>query len=322
MALQRTPPNVFSSSPDLSGTMELESDYVNKTQRKRKQPDSDTDLEFLNEKFGQQLILWNQKLETCIQESIAKAIGPAMASHGTKITTALTELNASMIKLNEDNANINKTLKETNNQLNVMEKSISFVSERQDVFESRLVKIENDFSQLANLPIQVNTLENKIASLEQQARQCNMEISNMPERNSENLLGILDRMCREIGCQINKTDVVAIHRVPHADQKNPHPKNVIVKFTTRIIRDHFIAAYRSKKGLLSTTLGITGSEHKIYCNEHLTLANKLLFRKCREAATKYQYKYVWIKHGTILTRQSDTSSVIAVRSLQDISKIK
>ncbi|KAL4714920.1 hypothetical protein ACJJTC_016661 [Scirpophaga incertulas] len=45
-------------------------------------------------------------------------------------------------------------------------------------------------------------------------------------------------------------------------------------------------------------------------------------QRCREAAKKMEYKYIWVKHGTILARKTDTSPVLAIRYSYDINKIK
>ncbi|XP_026746084.1 uncharacterized protein LOC113507427 [Trichoplusia ni] len=157
-------------------------------------------------------------------------------------------------------------------------------------------------------------LEAKIDLLEQQARQCNVEISNIPERRNENLIDLLECLGKQIGYSIRKEDVVSIHRVPHAAQNNK-PKNIVAKFTTRIQRDNTGCKEHQQ-------LGISGTSHKVFVNEHLTLRNKQLFRKAREAASSEGYKFVWTKHSTILVRETENSAVLAIRTIEDIGKIK
>lgn len=316
MALQRTPPNKFSSDTCIPTSVDNENVAAVNT-RKRKQPDND-DLAFLEEKFNNQLLIW----DTRITDSIATAVKAAISSEMTKISSVLSEINKSMVKLNTDNININKSIQETNSRLGELEKAIIFSSERQDLFDGRLNAIEDKLSSYTAMESQINSLEQKISSLEQNARQCNLEICNMPERRGENLVNIIECLGGVITCPIRASDIVAAHRVPHADPKNKRPKNVVVKLTNRMLRDNVISAYRSTKGLDSTKLSISGPPTTVYVNEHLTINNKILFRQCREAAKKQAYKYVWVKHGTILARKSDTSPVIAIRSMVDIAKIK
>lgn len=319
MALQRTPPK-FSSNPDISASTENDN-YVNL--RKRKQPDSYTDdstfsAAIIDQMIQQRMTLWDEKITSCI----SAAVSSAMTCELSKITESLSSINASLQHLKDDNTAINRSLSETNLRLAEMEKSLTYESQRQDTFDDRLKVIEDTRKSCVESTNQVHILESKIAAIEQHARQNNVEISNLPERRGENLIKIIECLGNEIKYPISAADIVSVHRVPHADQKNPRPKNVIVTFTTRIHRDNVIAAHRATKGLDSTKLSINGSPHTIYINEHLTLANKMLFRQTREAARKQEYKYVWIKHGCILVRKSDTSPVLAIRSLQDVDRIK
>ncbi|KAJ8706827.1 hypothetical protein PYW07_012905 [Mythimna separata] len=164
-------------------------------------------------------------------------------------------------------------------------------------------------------------LESKIEALEQQARQCNLEICNIPDKRGENLLQLLGSIGEAINFSIPQKDVISIHRVPHAHQQTNRPKNIVVKFSTRILRDNVLSAYRLAKSLKTEQVGIPGSSTNIYINEHLTLRNKILFRKCKEAAKLHQFNYVWIKNCTILVRKKDGDAAFAVRSEADIARI-
>lgn len=320
MALRRTPPSKFSSNPDVS--FPTDTDTVQINARKRKQPDLDDTIALFEKKFDQHLLMWNEKISQSIASSITAAVNTALAGEMSKISETLADINVNIRKLNADNVGITKTLSETNSRLMEMEKSLNFSAERQDLLENKVKVLEESIPPANAMSIQIQALENKVADLEQQARQCNIEICNLPERRNENLMNILESIGKEINHPIRNTDVASVHRVPHADQKNPRPKNIIVKLTSRLSRDNVISAYRATKGLDSTKLSITGSPHRIFLNEHLTLKNKHLFRQCREAAKKHEYRYVWVKHGTILARKSDTTPVVAIRLPQDVSKIK
>lgn len=98
-------------------------------------------------------------------------------------------------------------------------------------------------------------------------------------------------MCTYINNKISTNDIVAIHRVPHAQKDINRPKNIIIKLTSRWLRDNILSAFRHKGKVTSNNLDIHGTPHKLYMNEHLTINNKKLFRECREAAKKHNFKY-------------------------------
>lgn len=168
----------------------------------------------------------------------------------------------------------------------------------------------------------VSGLITKIDILEQQARQCNVEICNVPERRNENLPAIVEAIGNTLKSPILLSNIVAVHRVPHAHQQSTRPKNIILKFTTRLQRDNLLSAFRKVNSLSSDHIGIAGTSTPIYINEHLTLGRKQLFRKAREVAKSRNYKYVWVRNGTILVRERDGEAAFAIRGENDINKIK
>jgi chromosome segregation ATPase len=207
-------------------------------------------MDILQEKFNKQLLLWDAK----ITESITTAVNAVLSTEMAKFSTMLHEINNNIVKLNSDNAHINKTLSENTKKLDEIEKSINFMSERQDTFDYRMKIVEERISCLDDLGGKISSLEYKISIMDQQARQCNIEVSNMPERRNENLVSIVELLGDVLKCPIRSADIIAVHRVPHADQRNSRPKNIIVKFSSRIQRDNILAAYRANKGLDSSKL--------------------------------------------------------------------
>ncbi|VVC96928.1 unnamed protein product [Leptidea sinapis] len=253
-------------------------------------------------------------MDRIIIERITQSIQSVLTSELSQITNSLAEINTAITGLRSDYTTLQNSMKDVKDRILEMDKSLTFSDARQDSFDTRLKSLESHTSNINSFPDQLSVLENKLAAFEQQARECNIEISNVPERRGKNLMSIMTALGLAVNFQIQPTNIISLHRVPHAVSKDNRPKNIVAKFTSRILRDNMIAACRAKKGITSEHLSITGSSHKIFVNEHLTLNNKQLFRECRERAKLHQFKYVWIKHGTILARKSDTSPVVAVRT--------
>lgn len=205
-----------------------------------------------------------------------------------------------------------------------VKKSVQFMSEKFDEFnkkldnlDSRVLKIEGGQQQFDLKMVQ---LEDKIEIMEMQARQTNVEIGNVPEKKGENLVALLLNIGAIIKFPVNAHDILAVHRIPHADPKNAYPKNIIVKFSSRILRDNFLAANRAAKGLTTDQLEMGGTKRRIFINEHLTLKKKMLFREARIAAQKHRFKYVWPKNGNIFVRHSEGAPAFILHSVDDITK--
>lgn len=235
----------------------------------------------------------------------------------------LNKIVAEVSELKQQNLNIQKSYVE-------IEKSIQFFNLNYEEMKSRLESLEvahkenvkrlNDMSNSVNAQA-VAKLEAKIEGMEQQARSCNIEICNLPEKRNENLFAIMDSISSTIGLPVSHNDITSIHRVPHAQQNDRKPKNIIVKFRTRVMRDNILSACRQKKGLTSDQLGVSGATVNVYFNEHLTLTNKALFREAKKIANEVGYKYVWVRNGTVLVRERDGLSSIAIRHGEDLKKI-
>ncbi|CAH2101182.1 unnamed protein product [Euphydryas editha] len=184
-----------------------------------------------------------------------------------------------------------------------MERALDAIDSRQDSLDSELKKIKNQVSDTSNLPSYVQQLEKKIAAMEQQSRDCNVEIVNIPERRNENLVDLVMKLGSINKHELSKNDIIAIHRVPHAGQQDTRPKNVIVKFSTRVTRDNFLISSRAVKELNTELLGIPGTSHKVY--------SQPMWVQVRLGQTWY-----------LLARKSETSPVVAIRSENDFKKIK
>lgn len=319
MSVKRTPPK-HSSNPDLpSASGSAEDEYKSIVTRKRKQPDCDFTSAFSTLQLELQKTLkefrqdFDNKLEK-INENIS-VIKNDLETYTLEIKK---EINA----LRNENIIIKKNMTETSQDVSDLKSSLQFHSDQQEDLKKRVDQLTARTQNSSLSADSVKSLELKINVLEQQARQCNLELSNVPEKRGENLLNIVETIGNVIGCNISQNDIVSAHRVPHVHQQAKNPKNIIVKLTTRTLRDNVLSATRLNKGVTTNQLGISGAEQKIYINEHLTLKNKQLFRRSRELAKKHNYRYVWVKHSTILARETDNSPVLAIRNENDLDKIK
>ncbi|CAH2097005.1 unnamed protein product [Euphydryas editha] len=311
--MQRSPPPTssqqlkFSSNPDLPECPRSnENSFVNLRKRKQNYGDNqDAMIEIVEKKIDEKLNSWKSELDKFIAITIKDSMQTIIEQEMEKISLSF-----------------NNIFKHVNERLDTIEQSLSFATDRQDPFDARLTEAEIKLKDNTGVSSQIGELQYKIDAMEQQARLYNVEIANLPERRDENLIAILEKIGSVIKHPIETSSIVSIHRVPHFDMKNSRPKNIIVRFTTKILRNNFITAARLAKGLKSDQLSISGTVQNIFINEHLTVKNKQLFRMCREAAAKHKYKYVWIKNGTILVRQTDSSAIFAVQNEHDVRKIK
>ncbi|XP_047998156.1 uncharacterized protein LOC125235601 [Leguminivora glycinivorella] len=304
--------NLHASNQDLTSSQE---NVSNITQRhKRKQPDCE-------------LLAAITAMQTTLQD-LRVDLGNKIDSVTTNILTVKNDLESYQAAMKKDfdhlrgeQTQVKKDLEDLTTEVRDLKRSNQFISDQHDQINKSVTEWSRKTTNCAQHENSITSLELKIDGLEQQARQCNIEIQNVPEKKGENLINLVINLGEKIGCTIHRNDIVGVHRVRPATI-NSKPKHIVVKFGSRVLRDNVLTASRANRGLTSADLGISGTQHKLYINEHLTLRRKQLFRAAREAAKQANYKHKWVSNGTILVRASDTSHTIAIHTEKDIEKIQ
>ena len=307
----------ISKAPESSGGQNVS------VRSKRKQPESEFTqaLNLLSLDFKKTLTEWRKELDARISTICDNVLN--IKSEVAAITVVTSEIKNEISTIRSEQSRLTNQVTELDgkydclsNDLAAVQSTVQFLSDEQTELKTR---IEGKTDDTKNL---IYDLMLKIDYLDQNARQCNFELCNVPERRHENLLSIIDKIGSKINFNIGSRDIISIHRVPHAHQNNTKPKNIVVKLASRIMRDNFLSAFRLCKGVTSDQLNIPGTSFRIYAHEHITLKRKQLFRECKNIATLHNYKFVWVKHGTILVREKEQSKSFAIRSHQDLNKIK
>lgn len=325
----RSPNKLHQSNPDLSDIHKDGTPNITLRKRKRSENDFSFVMEKLEQSFSSKISSMITELRTELTGNITKLndnINNTLKNELSNLTTATSEIKKEINEIRTEYSNLREHISDLTNkyrdlggELSSLKDCCEFQFKEQSDIKKCLELIKP--STINNISDKIVDLQDKIESLEQQARQCNLEICNVPEKRGENLLNVIASIGNAIKCQLDHKNIISVHRVPHArKEENSRPKNIIVKLCSRILRDNVLGAFRLSKGLKSDQLGISGTSCNIYINEHLTLRNKQLFRNSREAAKKHGYKYVWIKNATVLARMSDTSPIFAIRYQSDISK--
>ncbi|KAL4720633.1 hypothetical protein ACJJTC_003992 [Scirpophaga incertulas] len=284
------------------------------------------DLSQAMEKLEQSFSIKINNIITELRSELT-SINNTIKTELANLATATAEIKSEINELRSEYSGLRGNINDLNNKYRTLEEELSSIKDSYEYqcndqadLKKRL-DILNTHT-ITDLPVKVTDLQDKIDSMEQHARQNNIEIGNIPEKRGENLLAIIESIGNTIKCQLHQNNILSIHRVPHARKdENSRPKNIIVKLCSRILRDNVLSAFRITKGLKTDQLGLSGTPRNVYMNEHLTLRNKQLFRSSHEAAKKHLFKYVWIKNGTVLARMSDTSPILAIRCNKDLCKI-
>lgn len=142
-----------------------------------------------------------------------------------------------------------------------------------------------------------------------------VEITGIAESRNETMIQIIRLIAEKIQTDINETDVVLLHRIGHrrVTQGNdmPRPRRLVIRFTCQAMKERVIHAAKAQQIN-------TGDPNRVYINERLTKHNRNLFWKLRHEAKRFQWRYVWTKHGKIFARQCDGEPALKIQVYQDI----
>ncbi|CAG9103056.1 unnamed protein product [Plutella xylostella] len=163
--------------------------------------------------------------------------------------------------------------------------SIKDFNDSVNVLSSRLKLVEERMEIIPDLEKKLSDLQEETNQREQWLRANNLEIKGVPQKQGENLLDIVVKIGNELNYPVTKTSINYVARVPSRDTSTPKP--IIVSFINRYMKEDFIAAARSlNKPLTPENINLHGTM-RIYINDHLTVANKQLLLKTKEAARDF-----------------------------------
>lgn len=205
-------------------------------------------------------------------------------------------------------------------RLDIITTSLLETREKINILEGKQEKLE---IRNAELEITVGTLEERIASMSQNALKNEVEILGVQEVKGELPVHLALVAARKIGIDLNATDVeeatrVGIRRSSGINSDNGLPRPLVVRFVKKATRDDFLKEARSRRTLNSRDIVGQGPERQVYVNERLTAANRQLFRATKERASESGYKHCWVRNGNIFVRRRDGGPVSRISSARDL----
>lgn len=99
------------------------------------------------------------------------------------------------------------------------------------------------------------------------------------------------------------------------------PRLLVVRLLRRAQRDDLLRNARVRRGADTAGLGLPGPVRRFYCNERLTRANRLLFRRAREETRRLNWKFAWTRDGAILVRRDNDEPAKRIRTEDDLARV-
>lgn len=212
-------------------------------------------------------------------------------------------------------------------------RSVSFLNDKYDELLIKINSHADDSMKLKKeneeLKVMVSDLSQRLSLMEQYSRECNIEISCLPEFNNENLTTTVMQIGRVVSSSLQETDISACKRVAKLNPSNNRPRSVIVKLNKSIQRDEFLAAVTKfnktnpNDKLNTKHLGIASQKQAVYVTEHLSPQAKSLHAAVRLAARNKGYRFTWVRNGRIFVRKDEqpNSKSILIKNDADIQRM-
>jgi hypothetical protein len=139
-----------------------------------------------------------------------------------------------------------------------------------------------------------------------------LEIKGIPQREGENTDSLVKHLTNELVVDVKDEDIYISHRLPtsYSKRQNQDPM-IIVKFTSRNIKDRFYQSRKGLRGKSTRDLGLSKvAENPIFISGSLTKQNKILFNKSLETNDElhlynelhlYSAFFIWICSSALLT---------------------
>ncbi|XP_046971286.1 uncharacterized protein LOC124538279 [Vanessa cardui] len=190
-------------------------------------------------------------------------------------------------------------------------KRVDTVEDRMTSLEDKYLKI-NEEGKNSQISETIALLKAEINDREQGTLLNDVQISGVPEQKGENVVHLTQAISRKLGMTLDPRDIVSAERVGFHHQLSPNedrrPRLVVVRLARRSLRDDLIKSARVRRGIDTSGI-IDGNPSRIYINEHLTRANRLLFYKAREEGKRHGWRYIWSRDGRIFMRRETDAAV-------------
>jgi len=197
-----------------------------------------------------------------------------------------------------------------------VEKSISFCSDqiydfsvklesainKMSIMEAKIVTMKLNNNKLNK---EVNTLKEKLNSLEQATLIYNLEISNFPKTQNENIIFIyisiiVKSVSNCLNCSLDNNDIIDSFRLKSNDNK---VGNIMVRLNSNSTKNEIMKniklRWKNRNTLTAKHVYSNFNDTPIFINDQLTQYNKKLLWLAKEVSKKYDFKYSWANSGGV-----------------------
>lgn len=225
---------------------------------------------------------------------------------------------------NSQNLELLQAINDLKQQNAELQKSVSFVSTGYDDIKLQLNQMMDERKSFIN---QIQSLEQKVESLERHSRSSSFEISNIPKKQTEtkaDLVNVVVNLGNAVNAHIQQSDIRDVYRINTKSETN---KPLVVELSSVILKENIINATKKfnkdhKEDKLNTqTLHLDGPKKAVFISESLTFKAKRLFYLARDFAKSNNFTFCWTSFGKVYLRKAEKEKLIKIENESDLKAL-
>lgn len=177
------------------------------------------------------------------------------------------------------------------------------------------LKTENE-----RLSEELTRVKVEVQDLQQHTRKNNILVSGVPSSNKEDILAVLADIARVLNVNFHPADISAAHRL-QGKRGDARPPSIVVCFTSRLVKTHWLAARREKGSLSARDLRHFFPDSQIYLNEHLTPETRAIFNAARGLRKDRKLLSVWTSDCRVMAKASVEQRPFRVMDLEHVARL-
>lgn len=197
--------------------------------------------------------------------------------------------------------------------------SIQFMSDsfedQKRVFEGVLVENQTLKKENEELRRRVQLVEARMESFEITEKSKNLIVAGVPKQTNLDTVGTIKKIFTSMQLQTTNNEILESFRVgKHGEGP------ILVKMNNEQAKKDVIRRIKDIKGISTRQCGLDGDDRKIYFNEDMSVAKRMLFKRTRELRKLKNYKAAFYMNGTIFLKINETDQALKIKCESDLEQ--
>jgi hypothetical protein len=235
---------------------------------------------------------------------------------------------------------LKRTLNDLSKKYTELTTSVQFHSDESEEMKAKIISLESlhgkaDFNdnQIKLMGKNIDECDEKIDVIDFNHHRNEVEISGIPEINSESLPDILNAIGQQLNLGEIRDKIINAERLGSSNDRNPRrnkPRSVCIKFWSVKFRDEFVSRGRSfmkraepsiNRFEHSPSFRYKNSSFKCYFNDYLSIPKKTLLAQAKEYGKSAGINIFYTRCNQIYGKKNYNSTPVIIRKLDDLRSI-